>query len=161
MDLVWSCSWLATSRVRLLDTVLLDADGNPARWLYTSSKSGEVAVKDQSQLSWAKIARRFCKFAQAGASSTHQKGGKAKQCCVLLRHDGERGALDADALKALASPPRVSRAPSLGECAFETPCGAWSLHRSETRARARARFMCCEGAQDAPVSERACVRGLL
>lgn len=75
----WARHWLPRRRVRLLDTVLLDRARNPEAWFYTSSKSGEVCLKDRTHLTWPKIGRRFTKFAQrCGTSAT------------LFRDDGSR-----------------------------------------------------------------------
>jgi len=88
-DVAWSAGWLAESRVRLLDTVLVQ-DGEVDRWLYTSSKTGKVACKESSQLSWPKVARRFSKFALS--HKANEDGLRIS--AVLLRRDGGRRLLD-------------------------------------------------------------------
>ena len=68
---------------RILDTVLLDAGGMPASWLYTS-KNGHVCAKKPSGLSWEKMAARFSKFALAHPLNAQGP----KLVASAIRHDG-------------------------------------------------------------------------
>ena len=108
-DLDWSSGWLAGSPVRVLDTVVLDGAGAPRSWFYTSSKTGAVATKDAAQLTWAKIGRRFAKFALASPENANGP----RRVAVLLRRDGARAVLGEAELAALVQAAPRDRASML------------------------------------------------
>ncbi|KDO33989.1 hypothetical protein SPRG_01263 [Saprolegnia parasitica CBS 223.65] len=88
--------------VRLLDTVLLDAEGRPQRWLF-ASKHGHVAKKKDDHVSLSSIRDRFARF------SAHPKNVLRHTAYAFYR-SGKRELLDAtqfsSLLDALDGPPK-------------------------------------------------------